>query len=108
MHYGITGTSGSVVERGRDEFEAVARFPIVPGPDGFGGCRPGVVRIGIDEALDRVGAGAEDADRRIPDANEAPVAALADVDDADVALALAAEAADRRTMGGADKAFAVR
>src|SRR3546814_9718159 len=46
-----------------------------------------------------MGAQAEVADRGIPDADHAPVAGVADVDDADVALDLAAAAVDRRPIG---------
>src|SRR3546814_15489815 len=63
--------------------------------------------VGVDEALHRIGAQAEVADRGIPDADHAPVAGVADVDDADVALDLAAAAVDRRPIGIVDQNFAV-
>src|SRR3546814_2314519 len=43
----------------------------------------------------------------LPDADHAPVAGVADVDDADVALDLAAAAVDRRPIGMVDQNFAV-
>src|SRR3546814_3778867 len=54
-----------------------------------------------------MGAQAEVADRGIPDADHAPVAGVADIDDADVALDLAAAAVDRRPIGMVDQDFAV-
>src|SRR3546814_10529003 len=43
----------------------------------------------------------------LPDADHAPVALVADVDDADVALDLASAAVDRRPIGMVDQDFAV-
>src|SRR3546814_4960578 len=59
------GGGGSVAERGGDDFEAVAGFPFVLRPDGRleAGCFFGGT-VGVDEALHRIGAQAEVADRR--------------------------------------------
>src|SRR3546814_16681874 len=101
------GGGGSVAERGGDDFEAVAGFPFILRPDGrleagcfFGGA------VGVDEALHRIGAQAEVADRGIPDADPAPVAGVADIDAADVAPDLAAAAVDRRPIGTVQPVFA--
>src|SRR3546814_9614465 len=54
-----------------------------------------------------MGTGAEVADRSVPDAHQAPVAGIADIDDADVAFDLPAAAVDRRPVGVADENLAV-
>src|SRR6185436_13112148 len=73
---------------------------------GFG-CGPGggqdrvLVGVGplIDEAVGRIGGGAQVLGRVVPDLDLAPIAAVGDVDDGDVLFDLAAMALDQRPVG---------
>src|SRR3546814_2542575 len=97
----ISDWSSDVCSSDLDQFDAVAGLPVVLRPHRFVIAGPRIVTtgVGVDEALHRIGAGAEVADRGVPDAHEAPVAGVADIDNADVAFDLAATAVDRRPVG---------
>src|SRR3546814_20718630 len=105
----ISDWSSDVCSSDLDQFDAVAGLPVVLRPHRFVIAGPRIVTtgVGVDEALHRIGAGAEVADRGVPDAHEAPVAGVADIDNADVALDLAATAVDLRPVGMDDPDFAL-
>src|SRR3546814_15436515 len=105
----ISDWSSDVCSSDLDQFEAVAGLPVVIRPHRFVIAGPRIVTtgVGVDEALHRIGAGAEVADRGGPDATEAPVAALAGIDNADFAIDLAVTTVVRRTVVEADPSVAV-
>src|SRR3546814_14181125 len=105
----ISDWSSDVCSSDLDQFDAVAGLPVVLRPHRFVIAGPRIVPtgVGVDEALHRIGAGAEVADRGVPDAHEPPVAGVADIDNADVAVDLAATAVARRPVGMADQDFSI-